>query len=69
MQSLTPTKRSILRLSAKIFDPLGFLSPFVTSIKMLFQTLCKSKVSWNDELEGYLLDIRVRLTEDLTLSS
>ena len=24
MQSLTPTKRSILRLSAKIFDPLGF---------------------------------------------
>ena len=36
---------------------------------MLFQTLCKSKVSWDDELEGFLLDKWVRLTEDLTLLS
>ena len=34
---------------------------------MLFQTLCKSKVGWDDELEGFLLDKWVRLTEDLTL--
>ena len=69
MRSLTPTKRSILRLSAKIFDPLGILSPFVTSIKMLFQTLCKSKIGWDDELEGFLLDKWVQLTEDLTMLS
>ena len=29
IRSLPPTKRSILRISAKVFDPLGLLSPFV----------------------------------------
>ena len=46
MQSLCPTKSSVLRLSAKIFDSLGLLSPFFTIIKMLFQTLCKGKLEW-----------------------
>ena len=29
VKSLPPTKQSILRASAKVFDPLGLLSPFV----------------------------------------
>ena len=36
MKSLSPIKRSVLRLSAKVFDPLGLLSPFVIGTKMLF---------------------------------
>ena len=65
MQSLSPTKRSVLRLSAKIFDPLGLLSPFVISIKILFQTLCKGKVNWDDRLEGTLLEKWTQLARDL----
>ena len=30
------TKRAILRLTAKIFDPLGLVSPFVIQLKILF---------------------------------
>ena len=30
-ETLTPTRRSVIRLSAKIFDPLGFLAPFIPS--------------------------------------
>ena len=35
------TKRSFLELSAKIFDPTGFLSPFTMRIKLLFQEVWK----------------------------
>lgn len=35
------TKRSFLELSAKIFDPTGFLSPFTMRIKLLFQDVWK----------------------------
>ena len=30
------TKKSILRVTAKLFDPLGFVSPFVIQLKILF---------------------------------
>ena len=30
------TKCSLLRITAKIIDPLGFLSPFVIQFKLLF---------------------------------
>ena len=36
------TKRSILRLTARLFDPLGFVSPFVIQFKTLFRDLCSS---------------------------
>ena len=58
-----------MRLSAKIFDPLGLLSPFVISIKILFQTLCKSKLQWDDRLDGSLLEEWVRLEKDLVTLS
>ena len=41
--SLPPTKRSVLKLTAKIFDPMGFLSPLAVEMKILFQVLCISK--------------------------
>ena len=37
VRRLDPTKRSPLRISAKIFDPLGILSPFVIKLKLMFQ--------------------------------
>ena len=54
VKTLPPTKRSVLRVSTKVFDPLGLLSPFTVGTKILFQTLCKDKVNWDDVLEGTL---------------
>ena len=51
---LPPTKRSVLRVSTNVFDPLGLLSPFTVGTKILFQTLCKSKINWDDVLDGTL---------------
>ena len=50
--SLAPTKRSVLRISAKIFDPFGWFSVFTINLKALFQQLCVEKLSWDEELQG-----------------
>ena len=64
VKSLPPTKRSILRISAKVFDSLGLLSPFTIGAKILFQVLCKSKQDWDLILDGDLLRQWERLTEE-----
>lgn len=40
---LPTTKRSVLKISAKIFDPIGLLSPFTIQWKVLFQELCDGR--------------------------
>lgn len=47
--STTITKRSILSATAKIFDPLGLLTPITNIPKLLIQTLWKYKVDWDDQ--------------------
>ena len=47
-------RRSILKVSAKLFDLLGLLSPFIIGTKILFQSLCKDKGGWDEKLEGNL---------------
>ena len=55
VSSMKVCKRSVLGLTAKIFDPLGFLSPFVIQLNILFQSLCKDKAQWYIKLCGGLL--------------
>ena len=46
------TKRIVLSSIAKVYDPLGLLSPITTVLKILFQTICKNKnITWDDVLE------------------
>ena len=55
LQNLPPTKRSVLRFAAKIFDPLGILSPFTICQKMMFQSFCLNRKAWDEPLDGELL--------------
>ena len=41
---LEPTKRNAVSLAAKLYDPLGFVSPITVQLKILFQSLCKAGV-------------------------
>ncbi|XP_028412339.1 uncharacterized protein LOC114535156 [Dendronephthya gigantea] len=45
------TKRSIISISSKLFDPLGFLSPFKIRAKILYQKLWIRGASWDDLLD------------------
>jgi len=37
-------KRSVLKVVAKLYDPLGFISPLFITVKDLFQDSCKLKI-------------------------
>ena len=47
VKSLKPTKRSLLKIAAKIFDPLGGLSVYTIKLKVLFQEFCLNKLGWD----------------------
>ena len=55
LQSLAPTKRNIIGFASRFYDPLGFLAPVIIQLKVFFQELCKSKLSWDDPLPSELL--------------
>ena len=44
------TKRKVLKLSASIYDPLGYLCPITARLKTIFQMLCKDKLDWDDKI-------------------
>ena len=67
ISSVPITKRSVLKLTAKIFDPLGFVSPFVIQLKILFQMLCQDKLDWDLELSGELLKRWKTIISELNL--
>ena len=54
--TLPVTKRSLLKITAKVYDPLGLLSPFTITMKVLFQDLCFEKLDWDDTLTGETKD-------------
>ncbi|XP_065886647.1 uncharacterized protein [Dysidea avara] len=65
-RQLPPSKRSVLKFNAKIYDPLGLLSPFVIRLKVLFQVLCSNQHKWDEPLQGEILDVWNNATAELT---
>lgn len=49
------TKRHILSQIARLFDPLGLVSPVIIEAKMMMQCLWTSSLDWDDQVEGDLL--------------
>ena len=65
---LDPTKRNVISLAGQIYDPLGFLSPVTILFKTLMQQLCKTKLGWDQPLEGEMLKRWNHLIIDLKMS-
>ncbi|GBM73084.1 hypothetical protein AVEN_17668-1 [Araneus ventricosus] len=51
------TKRSVLSTVARVFDPLGFISPFVVRVKKLVQEIWERGVDWDSKLPD---DLRIK---------
>ena len=74
MEGLEPTKRNLVSVTAKFFDPLGVVSPVTIFFKILCQQLCEAKVEWDELLDGNLLErwnqllLMLKRVEDIDIS-
>ena len=48
------SRRGILATVASIYDPLGFVSPFVLKGRIILQEMCKDGLSWDDAISERL---------------
>ena len=53
---IIPTKRNILSLIAKFYDPIGLIQPIIIKLKLLFQEVCVTHVDWDIEISEQLKD-------------
>ena len=63
---LQSTKRQIVSLVGKIYDPLGILSPLVILFKIFLQQLYAVKLEWDEELTGQMLEKWIYLSSLLS---
>ena len=62
-QQFVCTKRNVLKKVAALFDPLGFLAPFIVRAKILLQTMWIRGLEWDE-----LLDTDLKHAVELWLS-
>ena len=56
-QGETPsTKREVLKQLAKIYDPLGLVTPLTLQGKMIYRDICNQKLPWDAELSRPLME-------------
>lgn len=44
------TRRGLLSVVSSIYDPLGFISPYILQAKCILQELCRMKLKWDDPI-------------------
>jgi len=62
-----PTKRSVLSDIARVFDPLGLLSPMTFFTKHVMQQLWTSGVNWDDPLPPDIASLWARYQSEIQL--
>ena len=59
------SKRSVLSLSPKLYDPLGFVEPVTVKAKIMMQELWKRNLTWDKELPDNFKENWVRWLNEL----
>ncbi|KAL7882808.1 hypothetical protein SRHO_G00004660 [Serrasalmus rhombeus] len=49
------TRRGVLSTVASVYDPLGFVAPFILVGKQILQALCRDKIRWDEDLPEHIL--------------
>ena len=61
------TRRGMLSMISKICDLLGLASPFLLKGKRIFQELCKSNISWDEQVSAETIEEWEQWRNDLKL--
>ena len=69
-ENIEPTKRNIISIVSKIYDPMGLISPVVT-FKILFQELdlCQARLEWDEPLSESMRERWEKLLNGLRLEN
>ncbi|KAL0838691.1 hypothetical protein ABMA28_016761 [Loxostege sticticalis] len=63
--STRPSKRSLLSDISKLFDPLGWLSPITTKLKILFQDIWKTNIQWDEQVPVEVCEEWMKIKADI----
>ena len=55
-RSLEPTKRNVVSVIGRFYDPLGFLAPIVVKYNIFMQALCEAKISRDEMIPEPLMN-------------
>ena len=50
IEELSPTKRTVLKVAARLYDPLGIVGPVTILMKTLLQEICARNLDWYSPL-------------------
>jgi len=59
------TKRAVVSAVASFFDPLGLISPFIISAKILIQSTWKREIGWDDVIPADLLQTWIQWVREV----
>jgi hypothetical protein len=68
LNELARTKREVLRTTAAVFDPIGYIAPVVIRAKIFLQKLWRCNLHWDQEFEPKLQLEWRSIAEDITLA-
>lgn len=60
-----PTKRNIINVASRLYDPLSFISLIIIQMKLLFQSLCDNRIDCGTPLKAELRRKWLKLIDDL----
>ena len=64
-QGPMPTKRNVLKVIARFYDPMGLILPIIVQMKILLQDICKANYHWDAELDSELKARWIKLISEL----
>ena len=67
LESNAPTKRGVVSNVSKMFDVLGWISPSILIMKILYQQLWSLNIGWDEKIPDNLLRIHTQWKEQLPL--
>jgi hypothetical protein len=63
------TRRGLLSAVSSIFDPIGFLSPFTVSGRMLLRKACPEGIDWDETSDDIVVIGREFITAETSAMS
>ena len=56
LKEILMTRRGMFSIVSSIYDPLGFVAPFILKGKIILQLLCQDEIGWDERVDDSIID-------------